>query len=249
MEDTPLQRAMIEQGVFPSAMPTPMSGDEFMATVADLPLAFQPGDGFLYETGFNVLGVLLMRATGKSLSDLFAERITGPLGMTDTAFAATDAARMTALYAPGPDGLQLLDPPDGVFAQAPQFEQLSGGLVSSAADVLRFYTVMADGAEGILTAESLTQMTSDQLTDDQRAKGAPFVSAGTSWGLGTGVDLEAVAPGTAPGRWGWTGGTGTCAYVDPVRDTVSVLLTQRAMMGPEDGPEPFWAAVAEAATS
>src|SRR3954452_23974727 len=83
MEDSPLQREMIERGVFPSAMHTPMSADDFVAAIAGLPLAFQPGRGFLYETGFNVLGVLLTRATGKSLSQLFAERITGPLGMTD----------------------------------------------------------------------------------------------------------------------------------------------------------------------
>jgi CubicO group peptidase (beta-lactamase class C family) len=247
MEDTPLQRAMIERDVFPSAMRTPMSGDEFIATVADLPLAFQPGAGFLYETGFNVLGVLLVRATRKSLTELFAERITGPLGMPDTAFVARDASRMAAQYMPGPDGLMLLDPPDGAFARPPLFEELSGGLVSSAADVLRFFTAMADGGAPVLTGGSLALMTSDQLTAGQRANAAPFVDDDTSWGLGTGVDLTAARPGMAPGRWGWTGGTGTCAYVDPVRNTVSVLLTQRAMAGPEDGPEPFWAAVAEAA--
>jgi len=249
MEDTPLQRAMIERGVFPSAMPTPMSGDEFVATVAGLPLAFQPGDGFLYETGMNLLGVLLTRATGKSLTDLFTERVTGPLGMADTAFAATDVSRMAAQYVPGPDGLTLLDPPDGAFARPPLFEELSGGLVSTAADVLRFYTAMADGGAPVLTRASLTLMTSDQLTAAQRANAAPFVDEDTSWGLGTGVDLTAARPGMAPGRWGWTGGTGTCAYVDPSRDAVSVLLTQRAMVGPEDGPEPFWAAVAEAASA
>jgi len=249
MEDTPLQRAMIERGVFPSAMQLELSGDEFMATVADLPLAFQPGEGFLYETGFNVLGMLLIRATGKSLTELFAERITGPLGMSDTAFAATDATRMASQYMPGPDGLTLLDPPDGAFARPPRFEQLSGGLVSTAADVLRFYVAMADGGAPVLTAESLRLMTSDQLTNAQRANAAPFVDDDTTWGLGTGVELTGARPGMAPGRWGWTGGTGTCAYVDPGRDTVSVLLTQRAMAGPEDGPEPFWTAVAEAATA
>jgi CubicO group peptidase (beta-lactamase class C family) len=51
----------------------------------------------------------------------------------------------------------------------------------------------------------------------------------------------------APGRWGWTGGTGTTAYVDPVRDTVSVLLTQRGLAGPRDGFDDFWTAVAHAA--
>ena len=247
LQDTPLQRAMIERGVFPSAMPPELSGDEFMATIAELPLVFQPGEGFLYETGFNVLGILLVRATGKSLTELFAERITGPLAMPDTGFMATDPARMAAQYMPGPDGLTLLDPPDGAFARPPRLESLSGGLVSTAADVLRFYTAMADGGAPVLTAESLKLMTSDQLTSAERANGAPFVDVDTSWGFGAGVDLTAAKPGTAPGRWGWTGGTGTCAYVDPVRDTVSVLLTQRAMVGPDDGPEPFWIAVAEAA--
>jgi CubicO group peptidase (beta-lactamase class C family) len=51
----------------------------------------------------------------------------------------------------------------------------------------------------------------------------------------------------APGRWGWTGGTGTTAHVDPVRGTVAVLLTQRAMTSPLDGFTDFWTAVAEAA--
>jgi CubicO group peptidase (beta-lactamase class C family) len=228
-------------------MHTELPDDEFIATIADLPLAFQPGEGFLYETGFNVLGVLLTRATGKSLTDLFAERITGPLGMTDTAFTATDPDRLAALYSPGPDGLTLLDPPDGAFARPAPMEELSGGLVSAIADVLRFYTAMADGGAPVLTADSLSAMTSDQLTPAQRVGAAPFVDDDTSWGFGTGVDLTANKPGTTPGRWGWTGGTGTCAYVDPARDAVSVLLTQRTMLGPDDGPEPFWMAVAEAA--
>lgn len=247
MQDSPLQRAMIERNVFPSAMHTPLSGDEFMAAVGQLPLAFQPGEGFLYETGFNILGLLLTRATGKSLTDLFAERITGPLGMSDTAFMGIDPNRMAAAYMPGPDGMTLLDPPNGAFAHPPPFEELSGGLVSAVGDVLGFYTAMADGGAPILTDDSLALMTSDQLTPAQRAGAAPFVDEDTSWGFGTGVDLTGAKPGLAPGRWGWTGGTGTCAYVDPVRDTVSVLLTQRAMAGPDDGPEPFWVAVAEAA--
>ena len=51
----------------------------------------------------------------------------------------------------------------------------------------------------------------------------------------------------APGRWGWDGGTGTSAHVDPARGTAGVLLTQRAMTGPLDGFGDFWAAVAAAA--
>ena len=93
---------------------------------------------------------------------------------------------------------------------------------------------MADGA-----LVDTSEMTRDQLTDAQRAMAAPIVGEGNSWGYGTGV--------TAAGAWGWSGGTGTTAAVDPAKDTVAVLLTQRALTGPLDGFDDFHGAVANAA--
>lgn len=248
MTMTPHRQAMLDLGVHPSAFPPQLSGDEFVAALARLPLAFQPGDGWLYDTGTNVLGVLLARAVGKSLSELLAERITRPLGLSDTDFRASDVDRMASAYRPDDDGLVLLDPPDGVFSRPPAFESLSGGLVSTAPDVLACYAALADGGGPILTADSVAMMTSDQLTAAQRAQAQlSFVDPGASWGLGAAVDLTAAQPWMAPGRWWWTGGSGTTASVDPARDVVAVLLTQRAMMGPDDGFEAFWTAVADAA--
>jgi CubicO group peptidase (beta-lactamase class C family) len=246
LERTPLQAAMMERRVYPRPMPPGISGDEFVARLAGLPLAFQPGEGWLYDTGINLLGVLLERAAGRPLSDLVAARVTGPLGMTDTTWWAQDPSRMATAYIPGDAGLDLLDPPDGVYARPPVFEELSGGLVSTAADVLRFFCAMADGGVPVLSAASLALMTSDALTDAQREQALPIVDAGGSWGLATGVDVEAARPGMAPGRWGWDGGTGTGARVDPTRDTVAVILTQRAMTSALDGFGDFWAAVARA---
>jgi CubicO group peptidase (beta-lactamase class C family) len=247
IDPTPLQAAMFEQRVFPGPLTPPMSGDEFVARVADLPLAFQPGDGWLYDTPIDVAGVLVSRAVGKPLSDLMAERIFEPLAMASTGFWTPHVDRLATAYMPGPDGLEVLDPPAGAFSSPPSFEELSSGLVSTAGDVLRFYSAMADGGAPVLSAEALRLMTSDALTDAQRRHGPPVLGAGESWGYATGVDVSAVQPWMAPGRWGWTGGTGTTAYVDPVRDTVAVLLTQRAMTGPQDGFDAFWTAVAEAA--
>jgi CubicO group peptidase (beta-lactamase class C family) len=247
LEESPLQHAMIERGVYPGPLTPQMSGDEFVARVVDLPLAFQPGEGWLYDTGIDVLGVLLARATGKPLSELLAERITGPLGMASTSFGTEDVDRLATAYRPGPEGLEVLDPPHGVFAGPPQFEELSSGLVSTASDVLRFFSAMADGGAPVLRPDSVALMTADALTDDQRRQALPIVGPGGSWGLATGVDIEAAEPWMAPGRWGWDGGTGTTAHVDPARDTVGVLLTQRMMTGPLDGFGEFWTAVAEAA--
>ena len=119
--------------------------------------------------------------------------------------------------------------------------------MSTAPDVLRFFCTMADGGAPVLTADEVALMTTDALTPEQRRSALSFLDRGESWGLGTGLDVEAMAPWQAPGRWGWTGGTGTTAYVDPVRGTVAVLLTQRAMTGPLDGFDDFWTAVAAAA--
>ena len=246
MEQTPLQAEMISRGVYGSPLHRDVSPDEFVERVTGLPLAFQPGAGWMYETGIDLLGMLIMRATGRSLADLFAERITGPLGMASTAFVG-DPARLAPAYLPGPDGLTEIDPPDGTFAAPPPFEELSSGLVSTASDVLRFFCALADGGAPVLTADEVALMTADALTPHQRRSARVFLDRGESWGLGTGVDVEAAEPWQAPGRWGWTGGTGTTAYVDPVRDTVAVLLTQRGMTGPDDGFDDFWTAAAAAA--
>src|SRR3954465_8856033 len=94
MQPTPLQAAMRERGVYPGSALLRMSGDDFIARVAELPLAFQPGEGGLYDTPIEGLGVVLTRATGRTLADLVAERITGPLGMTSTAFGTNETGRL-----------------------------------------------------------------------------------------------------------------------------------------------------------
>jgi CubicO group peptidase (beta-lactamase class C family) len=245
MEQTPLQAEMIRRGVFGSPVHRDVTADEFVERVTSLPLAFPPGTGWMYETGIDLLGILIMRATGRSLAQLFAERITGPLGMASTGFVGAPD-RLATAYIPDADGLAVLDPPDGTFAVPPPFEELGSGVVASAPDVLRFFTAMADGGAPVLTADKAALLTADALDDVQRTSARTFLDEGESWGLGTGVDVEAVRPWQAVGRWGWTGGTGTTAYVDPVRDVVAVLLTQRAMTGPLDGFDAFWTAVAQA---
>ena len=132
-------------------------------------------------------------------------------------------------------------------AGPPRFEELSSGLVSTAPDLLRFFCAMADGGAPVLTAGSVALMTADALTGAQRQQALPIVGPGGSWGLATGVDVEAAEPWMAPGRWGWDGGTGTTAHVDPARGVAAVLLTQRAMTGPLDGFGDFWTAIAAAA--
>jgi CubicO group peptidase (beta-lactamase class C family) len=181
----------------------------------------------------DVLSVLIARAAGRPVSSLLEERVFGPLGMTDTAYWARDASRLTTAYVAGAGGLEVFEAADGDYGAPPPFEELASGLVSTAGDVLRFFAGVSD----LLSAESVRRMTTAALSGRQRAMARAVLGERMSWGLGTGVEPEG-------GRWGWDGGTGTSARVDPARGTVAVLLTQRALTGPLDGFDAFHDAVA-----
>ncbi|PPK92462.1 CubicO group peptidase (beta-lactamase class C family) [Kineococcus xinjiangensis] len=243
LEDpAPLRRAMEEAGLAPGPLPPAVGHDEFLARLGALPLAHQPGERWLYHTGYDVLAVLLARATGRPLGEVLAERVLHPLGMTSTGFWTREPQRLTTSYAPATEGgLEPFDAPGGVFAAPPAFESLSCGLLSTAADHLTFLTALLDGGRGVLSRESVALMTSDRLGPGQRASAAAMLEPGCSWGLGVEVAVEPGRPWSTPGRFGWCGGLGTTGYADPARQVAAVLFTQRMMGGPEGGFDAFWA--------
>ncbi|PCG86054.1 serine hydrolase [Streptomyces sp. WZ.A104] len=226
----------------PQAVPAP---DAWMTALSRIPLLHQPGDGWLYNTCADILGVLIARVADRPLPAYLAERLFGPLGMTDTGFAVEPAAldRFTSYYragAAGPDGKpgapELVDGPDGQWSGPPAFPSGAGGLVSTADDWCAFGRMLlagglADDGRRVLTAESVRQMLTDHLTPEQRAASGLFTE-GQGWGFGGAVDVEITAPWNVLGRYGWVGGTGTTAHVIPATGTVAVLLSQMEMSGP-----------------
>jgi CubicO group peptidase (beta-lactamase class C family) len=237
-DGSPLARGIAERGIGPGPWGPAMTPDEYLRRLAELPLAAQPGEVWLYHMPADVLGVLLARAAGRPLSALLAERVTGPLGLTDTTYTAADPARLAPVHEATPDGLVPVAAPDA--AVPPPFESLATGLVSRAPDVLAVFAALADGGAPLLSPASVAAMTADALTPVQQADAGYFLEPGVSWGLQTGVCVEQVEPWSTPGRFGWDGGTGTSAWADPARDVVAVLLTGRMMNGPDDGPREFW---------
>jgi CubicO group peptidase (beta-lactamase class C family) len=76
----PVQAAIEAAGLTPSAKPVVMPVDEFMRRLSALPLLHQPGERWMYHTGFDVLAVLLTRLTGRPLGEFLEVRIFAPLG-------------------------------------------------------------------------------------------------------------------------------------------------------------------------
>ena len=210
----------------PKATPGP---DEWIKRLASLPLISQPGERWLYNTGAQVLGVLCQRAAGAaSYFEVLQSRLLEPLGMSQTSFFAADPARLATAYANTPDGLIVWDAPDGSWSQPPAFGDGAAGLVSTADDLLAFGRMLLRGGESVLSEGSVAEMSRDQLTPAQRAGQEAFL-ADRSWGLCQSV----IVSGERTGAFGWDGGLGSSFLVDPVRDLIVIVLTQRLWESPQ----------------
>jgi CubicO group peptidase (beta-lactamase class C family) len=179
-----------------------------------------------------VLGVLCQRAAGaSSYGEVLRNRILQPLGMTDTAFFTTDTSRLATAYVNTPGGLTVWDAPDGDWSRPPAFDDGAAGLVSTVDDLLAFARMFLRDGAGVLSPESVEQMTRDQLTAAQR-EGQEVFLGDRSWAMSQSV----VVSGDRAGAFGWDGGFGSSFLVDPVRDLVVIVLTQRVWETSQPSP-------------
>ncbi len=241
----PIQSAMAARGLSPGAEQVAHTPDAYIAAIAELPLARQPGEAWLYHTSYDVLAVLLARAARRPLPDLLAERLFAPLDMVDTGFhvPAAKLGRLAVAYAHDATGALTVwdEAAGGAFAVPPQFP---GNLVSTADDYLAFARMILAGGLGprgrLLPAHAVAQMRSDRLTPAQKALSpfAPGFWQTYGWGLGAAVTIAEVPDGGAGhvGSYGWSGGIGTHMHVDPVAGRAR--LRSSAVVGAERIAQP-----------
>ena len=202
----------------------------FCKVLATLPLQDQPGSCWQYGRATDVLGAVVEVASGRTLGRLLSDRIFEPLGMRDTAFAVPrqDWARLAEPFAIDPDSGEAVNMLDA--REVPACESGGGGLMSTAADYLRFLQLMHNrgsfGGLRLASRKTIEWMTSDHL-GDIGAKGE-LLLPGYGFGLGFAVRTHA---GLAPqpgsvGQYFWSGIGGTSFFVDPTEDIFAMLLTQ-----------------------
>lgn len=252
----PIQQAMDELllGFVPDPQMAP-DPDEWMRRLGTLPLIHQPGEQWLYNTGADVLGVLIARAAGQPLEMFLRERLLGPLGMVDTGFSvpADNLARLASSYWTDPEtgALDLFDDArESRWASPPPFPSGGAGLVSTVDDMHAFGQMLLNqgkhGSKRILSRPSVTLMMTDQLTESQKA--VPGLIPGYwdshGWGFGGSVVTRRDDVAATPGKYGWDGGFGTSWYADPEEHMVTILLTQAAFTSADPPPvvRDFWTA-------
>ncbi|HEV2459119.1 MAG TPA: serine hydrolase domain-containing protein [Ktedonobacterales bacterium] len=227
----------------PSGLP---ASDEWIRRLGTLPLMYQPGERWLYNTGSDVLGVLIARAAGQPLETFLRERIFAPLGMPDTGFSVP-AARLDRLATsywthPGTGQVAIYDEAaGGQWSRPPAFPSGAGGLVSTADDYLAFAQMLlslgrlANTANTrLLSRPSVELMTTDHLTPAQKAVSGllPGSFDGLGWGFGVSVVTRRDNVAESVGTYGWSGGMGTLWSSDPREQLICILMTQRMWASP-----------------
>ncbi|MCW3834531.1 serine hydrolase domain-containing protein [Sphingomonas canadensis] len=221
----------------------------YSEVLATIPLAFQPGEKWLYSSGLEVAGRVIEAASGRDYESYLRARLLQPLGMADTHFAlpASKRPRLAAMYVGSPDGktARLNPPMIPAWGEDSVIPMGGSGLFSTLGDYTRFAQMLIGrgrlGRARVLRAESVTAMMTNQLPpalgDMPLSAAARFGLGGEVKGLGFGlggsvlVDPAAAGGMGHRGEYAWGGAASTTFWVDPVTRTSVVLMTQKLPSG------------------
>ena len=230
-EDTAAARIRREKEMeyMASGQPMPNTVD-YCNLVGGLPLAFEPGEKWMYGFSIDILGGVVEVLSGKKLGDYVKENILDPLGMKDTGFfvPAEKQDRIATLYHIR-EGLKRED--RNFPALRPVFESGGGGMFSTVKDYSRFAQALLhggtlDGAR-ILGRKTIDLIARDHLTPQQQATHSWDTQRGYGYGLGVRVmnNPEVADINGSVGEWGWDGAFGNWFCVDPKENLTCVYLT------------------------
>jgi CubicO group peptidase (beta-lactamase class C family) len=233
----------LQLGLGPPSPDTTPAPDEWIRRLGTLPLMHQPGERWMYNTGSEVLGVLIARACDQPFDTFLRERIFEPLGMRDTGFSVPAAKidRLAISYWTNfhTGKLEVFDQAaGGQWSRPPAFPSGAAGLVSTVDDYHAFARMLLNkgehGSQRILSRPSVETMTTDQLTPQQKAVSGltPGYFESHGWGFGVSIVTKRLDLAGPIGKFGWDGGLGTSWYSDPQEDMVTILLTQRSWTSP-----------------
>jgi CubicO group peptidase (beta-lactamase class C family) len=215
--------------------------DQNIQRLARIPLLFDPGEQFNYGMSTDVLGLVVEKASGKSLGEFFDEKIFKPLGMSDTSFRVPmdKRQRLAGTFVAEDNGLRQLGPseqitqavfnvvmsPDYPIAEDHRYISGGGGLCGTTMDYARFCQMIlgngsCDGVQ-ILRPETVNLMTTNQIGSLESS-----VAGDLEYKFGLGFSVFPSGP-VLRNEVGWGGVWGTVFRISRGGNWAAVLLTQR----------------------
>jgi len=216
-----------------SPVGTNMSGLEFVAQLAKLPLLWQPGTVWDYGYGLDLAGLIVESIEQKRLGQYLDEQLFKPLGMVDTGFAlpANRAARYAKALPNDPDTGQPQAVGENLTRPLPL--DCGGGCAhSTAGDYMRFALMLLNkgqyGQTRILGRKTVEYMLSNQLGAEVRNLIGNADPTRADYGFGLGLAVR-TTPGIvrmsgSVGEFSWPGASGTNWWADPKEDMVVVFM-------------------------
>lgn len=207
---------------------------EWVETLAQIPLLFHPGSRYRYSMATDVLGGLVQAVSGMLFDEFLRQRIFAPLGMDETAFdvPAEKLARFAANYGPREEGgLKVIDTPQtSRYARPTRHPSGGGGLVSTTEDYLRFAQMLLNRGEldgvRLLGRKTVELMTTNGLPAGVYLNNDP--ACGASFGLGVSLleDVGKVQQLGSVGNYGWGGAANTNFWIDPQEELIGIIMLQ-----------------------
>ncbi|MGP5550827.1 serine hydrolase domain-containing protein [Psychrobacter namhaensis] len=236
-EDGPYRSANISDGLDQPRL----SLEENLDRINSVPLAYEPGTDWRYSVALDVLGGVLESATGKSLSEIVQQQVTGPLHMDGTRFHVIEPARLATPYQDGePQPLKMAQKAVVPFSKgtalfAPSraldvraYPSGGAGMSGTAQEFMDFLLNLREKESSILKPKTISTMMQDHT-------GPQAQTQGPGWGFGYGwavLDQPEIAK-TPQGRGTiqWGGAYGHNWFFDPVNDIAVVAMTNTAFEG------------------
>src|SRR5262249_10213166 len=232
----PVNKAFRDERVLGSA-----NLDEMMRKIAGIPLLYEPGTKWSYSVAVDIQGYVVQKLSGQKFGDYLKEHVTGPIGMTDTAFYVTPdrKARFTEVYHWDREQNKLVmnavRTDRGGFEDPMRLESGGGGLVASTHDYARFCQMMLNKGEiagkRILKADTVKLMAQNHIgplhvaVDGTRPQpGAEAVRFGLDFAVY--VDPKSAGLPFGNGTFYWGGAAGTWFWIDPVNDLAFIGMIQ-----------------------
>lgn len=242
--EQPPGNAYERAGVSDGLDATKISLEENLRRLARLSLLFEPGTGWRYSLGTDVMGAVIEQATGRPLGEAVARWVTRPLGMTGTAFPGIEDCppEPAVAYKDGPV-LPIAIEPDDVLeldggrarvssARAfdpDQYPSGGAGMLGTADDYLKLLECLRQGGAPLLSRGSTGRLLGNAIGDARMKSRGP----GWTFGLGPAVLTDPAATGhlQGEGTWSWCGLYGSHYWVDPLAGISLVAMTNTAVAG------------------
>ena len=207
----------------------------YVASLLKTPLSFEPGSAYEYGFGPTIAGRIVEIASGMKYEEFLATRVFSPLGMKDTMFNPDEPhrVRIARTYKMDDETHELTagyNPFVTSDVSVKHMVEPSGGLFSTAADMGRFYAMIANGGEldgvRILSAKSVAEM-----TKPHHAGGREL-----NYGLGWQCNLpsQRVCGAMPVGSFGHGGAFATNGWIDPAHKIATVFMVQNVLV-PDSG--------------